>query len=156
MEVQQMTQNNGSGYPAKVELKLGQEAKLKILRPVKTGKNGKDPYFLFRVLDLDTSEEKSLFAPADIAALISEQQLGVGSEFSLKRVQNGRNGGSLELSILAKTPEQVNPNDDGLKDLLIQSIRIVQEAVSESGIQFSNQEIQDLISTVFIQKTKLA
>jgi hypothetical protein len=149
-----MSQNNGNGYPAKVELKLGQEAKLKILRDVKIGKNGKDPYYLYRVADLDSGEEKSLFAPADISALIQDQKLGVGSQFQLKRIKNGNNGGSLELSILAKAIEPAKPTDDGMKELLVQSIKVVQEAVAESGIQFSNQEIQDLISTVFIQKTK--
>ncbi len=150
-----MGTNNGNGYPAKVDLKVGQEAKLRIVRPLKVG-DGKNPYFLYRVLDLDSGEEKSFFAPADIKAVIEDQRLAVGSEFLVKRIKAGSNGGSLELSILAKAPAQVKPTDDGLKELLVQSIKVVQEAVAESRIQFSNQEIQDLISTVFIQKTKLA
>jgi hypothetical protein len=149
-----MPQNNGN--PPKVELQLDQEARLKILKPVYQGQNSFGKFYLYSVSDLDTGETKSLFAPDEIHAIIQEQKLGVGSEFSLKRIQNGRNGGSFELSILAKAQEEVRPTDDGLKELLLQSIKVVQEAVSESAIQFSNQEIQDLISTAFIQKTKLA
>jgi hypothetical protein len=150
-----MGKSNGNGYPPKVDLQLGQQVRLKLLRPVKEGKNGKDPFYLYRVVDLDTGEEMSFFAPADVHGLIQDQKIGVGGEFLLKRVQNGTASSSkLELSILGRAPEPVRTESDDMKVLLLRSIKVVSEAVQESGIQFSNDSIQDLISTVFIQLTK--
>jgi hypothetical protein len=132
---------------------VNQSRRLKLLRdePI-TGKNSYGPYWLYPCVAEDGTEE-SFFAPEPIHEIIKSNGLRAGSEFILSRVSAGNNG--LQLSIVGKIPEAGSAREDNLKTLLVQSIKIVQEAVSESGIQFSNQEIQDLISTVFIQKTKL-
>lgn len=152
-----MTTNNGNGFPPKVELKLGQEVKLKILRDVKTGKNGRSNYYLYRVADLDSGEEMSLFAEPNVHEAIQSARLGPGSEFLLKRMENGTKGSTkLELSILAKAPEPTQPNGDDYKQLLLRCIRDANDIVKEAGIQFSNDELQKLATTLFIQRTKLA
>jgi hypothetical protein len=151
-----MATNNGNGYPSKVELKLGQEAKLKILRPVKIGRNGKDPYFLYRVQDLDLSEERSFFATADIHTVIEEQKLGVGSEFLLKRIQNGRNGGSFELSILSKAaPGSEDPKSDNFREVMRQCIvDAIQLKKEIEGIDLTHEDLRSLSSCLFIARTK--
>ena len=149
-----MGQNNDNGYPAKVDLQLDQQVQLRIIRPVKTGTNGKNPFYLYRVVDVQTGEEKSFFAEAGIHSIIEEKRLGVGSEFLLKRVANGKKGSYLELSILGKEPEKQPSASDNLKELLFQSIRDAVEVVRDSGIQFSNEEISKLSVTMFIQRSR--
>lgn len=151
-----MGQNNGNGYPAKFELKVGQEAKLKILRPLKIG-DGKNPYFLYRVSDLDSGEEKSFFAPADIKSVIEDQKLGIGSEFLVKRIKAGSNGGSLELSILAKAPAVVEGSSklDNFKDMMRQCIVDAMEIKkSIEGIDLTHEDLRSLSSCLFIARSK--
>ena len=147
-----MTPNNGNGYPAKLEIKLGEETKLKIMRPVKIGSNGKSPYYLYRVIDLGTGEEKSFFADSSIHGVIQDQKLGPGSEFVLKRVKNGQNGGSLELSILAKTQE---PQTDQFKEVMRQSILdaiAIKKSIGE--IDLTHEDLRSLSSCLFIARTR--
>jgi hypothetical protein len=85
--------------------------------------------------------------------------LKTGSELLVKRVQaNGKKGVTkIELSILGKSAEpQSHPSSDNCKELLLQSIRDASDIVKEAGIQFSNDEIQKLATTLFIQRTRLA
>jgi hypothetical protein len=151
-----MGQNNG-GNPPKVELELNQEARFKILKPVYAGQSSYGKFYLYSVKDLETGETRSLFATEEIHSIIEEKQLGVGSEFLLKRVPNGKKGSSLELSILGKAPApQPSTSGDNLKELLFQSIRDAVEVVRDSGVQFSNEEISKLSVTIFIQRSRLA
>ncbi|MCX6133004.1 MAG: hypothetical protein NTU47_04230 [Ignavibacteriales bacterium] len=152
-----MGQNNGNGNnPPKVELELNQEARFKILKPVYAGQSSFGKFYLYSVKDLETGETRSLFATDEIHSIIEEKQLGVGSEFALKRVPNGKKGSSrLELSILGKAPEPESQRKDNLKELLFQSVRDAVDIVRDSGIQFSNDEIQKLATTLFIQRTRL-
>lgn len=153
-----MGQNNGNGNnPPKVELELNQEARFKILKPVYAGQSSYGKFYLYSVKDLESGEIRSLFATEEIHSIIEEKQLGVGSEFLLKRVPNGKKGSSkLELSILGKAPEPQSPVSDNLKELLFQSIRDAVEVVRDCGVQFSNEEISKLSVTIFIQRAKLA
>jgi hypothetical protein len=153
-----MGQNNGNGgNPPKVELELNQEARFKILKPVYAGQSSYGKFYLYSVQDLETGETRSLFATEEIHSIIEEKQLGVGSEFLLKRIPNGKKGSSkLELSILGKAPESQPPAQDNLKELLFQSIRDAVEVVRDSGVQFSNEEISKLSVTIFIQRSRLA
>jgi len=151
-----MGTNNGNGYPEKVDLKVGQEAKLKILRPLKIG-DGKNPYFLYRVLDLGSGEEKSFFAPGDIKAVIEDQKLAVGSEFLVKRIKAGSNGGSLELSILAKAaPSTQEPSKtDNFREMMRQCIVDAMEIKkSIEGIDLTHEDLRSLSSCLFIARTK--
>jgi len=148
-----MSQNNGN--PPKLELDLNQEARLKILKPVYEGKNSYGKFFLYSVTDLDSGEIKSLFAPDEIHSIIQEQKLGVGSEFLLKRVENGKKGSSkLELSILGKAPEPVESSTDNLRDILLNCIHDAEYVAKNSGLQFSLDEIQKLATTLFIARSK--
>jgi len=153
-----MGQNNGNGNPPKIELELNQEARLKILKPVYQGQNSYGKFYLYSVADLDTGETKSLFAPDEIHSIIQEKKLGVGSEFLLKRVQNGKQGNSkLELSLVS-TPSPSVPNEpvpDNLKQLLLICILDASDIVKQSGIQFSNDQLQKLATTLLIARTKL-
>ncbi|MCX6132975.1 MAG: hypothetical protein NTU47_04085 [Ignavibacteriales bacterium] len=154
-----MGQNNGNGNnPPKVELELNQEARFKILKPVYAGQSSYGKFYLYSVQDLGSGEIRSLFATEEIHSIIEEKQLGVGSEFLLKRVANGKKGSSkLELSILEKSSEpHLTPSGDNLKELLFQSIRDAVEVVRDSGVQFSNEEISKLSVTIFIQRSRLA
>ena len=151
-----MGQNNGNGNnPPKVELDLNQEARFKILKPVYSGQSSYGKFYLYSVKDLETGETRSLFATEEIHSIIEEKQLGVGSEFLLKRVADGKKS-KLELSILGKVSEPQPSASDNLKELLFQSIRDAVDIVRDSGIQFSNDEIQKLATTLFIQRTRLA
>lgn len=154
-----MGQNNGNGNnPPKVELELNQEARFKILKPVYAGQSSYGKFYLYSVKALETGETRSLFATEEIHSIIEEKRLGVGSEFLLKRVANGKKGSSkLELSILGKVPEpRQSASGDNLKELLFQSIRDAVEVVRDSGVQFSNEEISKLSVTIFIQRSRLA
>jgi hypothetical protein len=89
------------GNPPKVELEIGQEARLKILKPFYEGKNNYGRFFLYSLQNVDSDGTKSLIAPDEIHTIIQDLKLGVGIEFLLKRVQNGKKGSSkLELSIV--------------------------------------------------------
>ncbi len=144
-----MGQNNGN--PPKVELELNQEARLKILKPVYQGKSSYGSFFLYNVQDLDTGETKSLFAPDDIHSIIQEQKLGVGSEFLLKRVTNGKKGSSkLELSIIGKAPE-VDNYKEVMKQCLTDAVEIVR---SLPDIPFQEESIRAICSGLFIARTR--
>jgi hypothetical protein len=150
-----MSQNNGNGNPPKVELELNQEARLKILKSVYQGQNSYGKFFLYSVTDTDSGEIKSFFAPDEIHSIIQEQKLGVGSEFLLKRVQNGKGSSKLELSILGKAPEISNtPTSDNLRETLLNCIHDAEYVAKNSGLQFSLDEIQKLATTLFIARSK--
>lgn len=133
--------------------------KLKLLRnEPHIGDNGHGKYFLYSVQD-ESGIEFAWFAPEDVHDVIRAQGLKSGSEILVKRVQaNGKKGVTkIELSILGKSAEpQSHPSSDNLKQLLLQSIRDAVEIVKEAGIQFSNEELQKMATTLFIQRTRLA
>jgi len=154
-----MGTNNGNGTQRpKLELEVGQEVQLKLIKDkCYQGKNSVGPYFLYSVQDLDDGEEKAFFAPEDIHRVITDLKLGKDSVFNLKRVKNGKPGSSkLELSLVntQSIPSKGDPISDNLKQLLLQSIRDAVEIVKEAGIQFSNDELQKLATTLFIQRSR--
>jgi hypothetical protein len=151
-----MGQNNGNGYPAKVDLQLDQQVQLRITRPVKIGANGKNPFYLYRVVDVQSGEEKSFFAEAEIHSIIEENRLGVGSEFLLKRVPNGKRDSSrLELSITGKAPEaQSTSSGDNLRAILLQCVLDAAEVVKQSGLQFDLDATQKLSVALLIARTR--
>ena len=151
-----MGQNNGNGYPAKVDLQLDQQVQLRITRPVKIGANGKNPFYLYRVIDVQSGEEKSFFAEAEIHSIIEEKHLGVGSEFLLKRVQNGGKGSNkLELSILGKASEHRDPSEDNLRDIMEKCLKEAVEITrSVDGIPFQNEDVRAICSCLFIARTR--
>jgi len=116
-------------------------------------------YFLYSVQD-EAGIEFAWFAPQDIHDVIQTNGLKGGSEILVKRVQaNGKKGVTkIELSILGKSPEPQQPTSggDNLKDLLLVCIRDAVDIVKEAGVQFSNDELQKLATTLFIQRSRLA
>ncbi|MBN1396842.1 MAG: hypothetical protein JXA06_02310 [Bacteroidetes bacterium] len=139
---------------SKTDVSLNQSKRLKLLRnePI-TGTNGYGKYYLYPVVTEQGSEE-SFFAPEPIHDIIQEQKLKAGDEFILSRVQNGsKNSSKLELSIVGKSEESGNKTDN-FRTLLLQSIRDAADIVKEAGIQFSNDELQKLATTLFIQRTR--
>jgi hypothetical protein len=134
-------------------------SKLKLLRDQPhVGDNGHGKYFLYSVQD-EAGIEFAWFAPQEIHDVIQTNGLRAGSEILVKRVQaNGKKGVTkVELSMLGKSAEpQSHPSSDNCKELLLQSIRDAVDIVKEAGIQFSNDELQKLATTLFIQRTRLA
>jgi hypothetical protein len=65
------------------------------------------------------------------------------------------------LELVAKEPEGEKSSvpqqpGDNLNQLLLQSIQDAAQIVKEAGIQFSNDELRRLATTLFIQRTRLA
>ncbi len=160
-----MGTNNGNGTTTrgKVEPGLNQEVRLRLLKDKPfTGENGYGKYYLYSVQDLDDGEEKAFFAPADVHQVIEDKKLTKGSEFIIKKVpyQNGKKIGSkLEISLVsvaAPSPVQHSEhNPDNLKQILLGCIMDAAEIVKQAGVQFSNDEIQKLATTLFIARTRL-
>ena len=122
------------------------------------GKNGQGEYRMWTFTDLEDNETKVFFAPEDAHAVL--QNVGEGSELILRKVpmQDGSKiSPKFELTVVnavARRENGHNGKSDNFKELLSTSMRDVIEVVKESGIQFSNDEVQKLVSTVFIQKTR--
>lgn len=123
------------------------------------GKNGQGEYRMWTFTDLEDNETKVFFAPEDSHALL--QKLGEGSELILRKVplQDGSKiSPKFELTVVNAVARNGNGHDgkgDDFKRLLTDTIKEVVQVVNESGVQFSNDSLQKLISTVFIQRTKV-
>ena len=144
-----------NGQKPKVEVAFGESTRLRLLRnePI-TGSSSFGNYWLYPVVT-ETGTEESFFAPEPVHNVIKEHNLKAGDEFILSRVQNGKPGSTkLEISIIGKTEPE--PSTDNLKQLLLASVRDAVDIVKEAGIQFSNDEIQKLATTLFIQRSRLA
>jgi hypothetical protein len=67
---------------------------------------------------------------------------------------NGKKSGSkVEFSIVGES-ESPTPGSDNLKELLLQCINDAAEVIKSAGIQFSNDELQKLATTLFIQRSR--
>jgi hypothetical protein len=126
------------------------------------GQNNYGEFYLYSAKD-ENGVEYSYFADAPIHQLIQEHKLKAGSSFVLQRVAvvNGKKTSSkVEFSIIGEPePVQQTPSSlgsDNLKELLLQCVRDAADVVKEAGIQFSNDEIQKLASTLFIQRARNA
>jgi hypothetical protein len=111
---------------------------------------------LYQVLDLESGEQKSFFAPGDIKSVIEDQKLGIGSEFLVKRVKTGSNGGSLELSILAKAgpSTEATSTTDTFREMMRQCIVDATEIKkSIEGIDLTHEDLRSL-STVYLLRDR--
>jgi hypothetical protein len=145
----------GQNNRPKLELQPGEEVKVTLLqdKPA-TGRSDFGPYNAYSVA-VEDGTEMVFFATPNIHQIIEEQKLGKGSQFVLRRpVQTNGRKPKLEIALISK--EQVAEPRDDLKAMLLQSIRDAADIVREAGIQFSNDEIQKLATTLFIQRTRLA
>jgi hypothetical protein len=153
-------------YKPKVDPEINQEIHLKLLKDnphIGESTNGK--YFLYSVSDLNNGgEEKSFFAPDYIHELIQSSKLTKGSEFKLKKIAQSGNGNGkqttrLELALIPSSGSNGNGQhppemEDNLKELLLQSVKDASYVVTNSGIQFSNDELQKFATTIFISRVK--
>lgn len=133
-----------------LELKVNQQVKLRLLKDkAYTGESSVGKYYLYSVKNVDTDEDLSFFAPDNIHEAIVSQNLGAGSEFLLKRLN-----GKYEFSLVGKSASPQPAKSDNLRDIMLQSIRDAQDVVANSGIQFSNDELQKFATTMFIARAK--
>jgi hypothetical protein len=136
----------------KLELNPGEEATVSLIRDTPAvGRSDFGPYYCYSVLSADGTE-MSFFATPEIHQVMQDKKLGKGSQFILRRpLQTNGKKPKLEIALVAK--EEVSAKDD-FKALLLQSIRDAAEVVRDSGFQFSNDEMQRLATTLFIQRTR--
>lgn len=122
-----------------------------------TGSNSYGSYYLYPLID-EEGHEQSFFAPEEIHALIQQHKLKAGDEFVLSRVDGEKKGKSrLEFSIIGKQePSPQSPATDNLKEILLQCVKDAADVIHSSGIQFGNDELQKLATTLFIQRAKNA
>jgi hypothetical protein len=142
----------------KLELNPGEEVTVTLLKdkPM-VGENGYGPYYLYSLRTLDNTEV-SFFSPPEIHQIIEEKRLGKGSQFILRKpAQHNGQKSKLEIALIGNGNGAAKSDDgDDLKQLLLQCIRDAADIVKEAGIQFSNDELQKLATTLFIQRTRLA
>ena len=147
----------------KLELLLDRPIKLTLLKDKPyVGQNNYGEFYLYSARD-DQGIEYSYFADAPIHQLIQEHKLKAGSSFVLQRVatMNGKKMGSkVEFSIIGE-PEPMpqtasSQGSDNLKELLLLCVRDAADVVKAAGIQFNNDELQKLATTLFIQRSRNA
>lgn len=147
----------------KLDLLLDKPIKLSLLKDKPyVGNNNYGEFYLYSVKDND-GIEYSYFATSDVHELIQLHKLKTGSSFILKKVasMNGKKMvPKIEFSIIGE-PEPMpqaatSQGSDNLKELLLQCVRDAADVVKEAGIQFSNDEIQKLATTLFIQRSRNA
>ena len=152
-----MGTNNGNGNRPKVELEIGQEARLRLMKDKPyIGENSVGKYFLYSVLDLGDNQEKALFATNEIHQIISEHKLGKESEFNLKRNKNGKPGSSkLELSLVSAAAPPPQAHADNLKEIMRQCLAEAIDIVrSLPDIPFQNDDIRAICASLFIARTR--
>ena len=147
----------------KLELLLEKPIQLTLLKDKPyIGNNNYGEFYLYSTKD-DQGIEYSYFADASVHNLIQEHKLKSGSSFVLQRVavMNGKKMSSkVEFSIIgepeAPASATVTPGSDNLKEILLQCLIDAVEVVKSAGIQFSNDELQKLATTLFIQRARNA
>ena len=147
----------------KLELLLDRPIKLTLLKDKPyVGQNNYGEFYLYSAKD-ENGVEYSYFADAPIHQLIQDHKLKAGSSFVLQRVatMNGKKMGSkVEFSIIGEPePFLQTPSltgSDNLKELLLQCVRDAADVVKSAGIQFNNDELQKLATTLFIQRSRNA
>ena len=150
-----------NGTKPKLDLLTGQSLRVKLQRnsPI-TGSNSYGNYYLYPLID-EEGHEQSFFAPEEIHNLIQQHKLKAGDEFVLSRVEGDKKGKSrLEFSIIGKAELQHNslPSSpkDNLKAILLECVVDAADVIRSSGIQFGNDELQKLATTLFIQRSRNA
>ena len=152
---------NGTANKPKLDLLLDKPIKLTLLKDKPyIGNNNYGEFYLYSVKD-ENGIDYSYFSDAPIHQLIQDHKLKAGSSFVLQRVavMNGKKTSSkVEFSIIGEPePVQQTPSSggsDNLKELLLQSILDAADVVKAAGIQFNNDELQKLATTLFIQRSR--
>ena len=156
-----MSTTNGTMNKPKLELLLDRPIKLTLLKDKPyVGQNNYGEFYLYSAKD-DQGVEYSYFADSSVHNLIQEHKLKAGSSFVLQRVavMNGKKMSSkVEFSIIGEAEPQAVvppvPGSDNLKEILLQCLVDAADVVKSAGIQFSNDELQKLATTLFIQRAR--
>ena len=147
----------------KLELLLDRPIKLTLLKDKPyVGQNNYGEFYLYSAKD-ENGIEYSYFADASVHSLIQEHKLRTGNSFVVQRVavMNGKKMSSkVEFSIIGEAEPLPSippvPGSDNLKEILLQCLVDAAEVVKSAGIQFSNDELQKLATTLFIQRARNA
>lgn len=147
----------------KLDLQLEKPIQLTLLKDKPyIGNNNYGEFYLYSAKD-ENGIEYSYFADASVHSLIQEHKLKSGSSFVLQRVavMNGKKMSSkVEFSIIGEAEPlpsvSSTPGSDNLKEILLQCLVDAAEVVKSTGIQFSNDELQKLATTLFIQRARNA
>ena len=151
MEKQNLPKLNNISYNKDTRIRLLKS------RPY-IGKNAQGEYRMWTFTDLEDNETKVFFATEDAHAVL--QNVGEGSELILRKVpiQDGSKiSPKFELTVVNAVTMSENCKQlkhDNLKDILLQSIKDAVEVAEQSKIQFGNGDLQDLATTLFIQRTQ--
>ena len=145
----------------KLDLILDKPIKLSLLKDKPyIGNNNYGEFYLYSVKDSD-GIEYSYFATSEVHKLIQQHKMKIGSSFILKKIasMNGKKMvPKVEFSILGEAETQAVipplPGSDHLKEILLQCLKDAAEVVKSAGIQFSNDELQKLATTLFIQRAR--
>ena len=145
-------------YNPKLELKLNDEARVKLLRDkCYEGETASGPYYLYTVEH--DGVVKSFFAPAEIHDQVVAHKMKAGSEFILRAVagENGKRG-KMQLSfepVHPALPEGGNAETDNFKAIMQQSLKDAIEIMQAvNTIPFQNADIRALSSCLFIARTR--
>lgn len=147
----------------KLELLLEKPIQLTLLKDKPyINSNSYGEFYLYSAKD-ENGIEYSYFADASVHSLIQEHKLKAGNSFVVQRVavMNGKKMSSkVEFSIIGEAEPQAVippvPGSDNLKEILLQCLVDAVEVVKSAGIQFSNDELQKLATTLFIQRARNA
>jgi hypothetical protein len=159
-----MSTTNGIVNKPKLDLQLEKPIQLTLLKDKPyIGNNNYGEFYLYSAKD-DQGIEYSYFADASVHNLIQEHKLKSGNSFVVQRVavMNGKKMSSkVEFSIIGDAeplPSSISsiPGSDNLKEILLQCLVDAAEVVKSAGIQFSNDELQKLATTLFIQRARNA
>ncbi|MFA6455282.1 MAG: hypothetical protein WCW40_00565 [Bacteroidota bacterium] len=145
----------------KLDLTLDKPVKLLLLKDKPyINSNNYGEFYLYSVKDED-GVEFSYFATSDVHELIQQHKLKSGSSFVLKKIasMNGKKMvPKVEFSIIGESEPQAVipsvPGSDNLKEILLQCLVDAADVVKSAGIQFSNDELQKLATTLFIQRAR--
>ena len=147
----------------KLELLLEKPIQLTLLKDKPyIGNNNYGEFYLYSAKDAQ-GIEYSYFADASVHNLIQEHKLRAGNSFVVQRVavMNGKKMSSrVEFSIIGEAEPlpsvSSTQGSDNLKEILLQCLVDAAEVVKSAGIQFSNDELQKLATTLFIQRARNA
>ena len=147
----------------KLDLILDKPIKLSLLKDKPyVGNNNYGEFYLYSVKD-DDGIEYSYFATSDVHELIQQHKMKTGSSFILKKIasMNGKKMvPKIEFSIIGEPEEQHSspliPGSDNLKEVLLQCLKDAADVIKSAGLQFSNDELQKLATTLFIQRARNA
>jgi len=146
----------------KIDLKLNEPVRLKLLREPYEGENQYGPYYLYTVEE--SGVEKVYFATQEVHMKIQQSRLVTGDEFILEKTASQKGKKVItEITFEAMPAERTNGNGsavervgtpgDNLKAIMLQCLKDAVEVTHAlEGVPTEN--IQKLATTLFIQRAR--